>query len=325
MNFQRAGTCVIGQRKIPAPFGGNHGAGESGEKRLGIAVRNGKNGNFGDDGGVFHFEALGVFCGGDAGSERVSRKNGIVGDAAALDALIGTVSAVGKRLTLNVAVALWIGIDEAADGAVFGGNLRLDAAPRMAVTRNGDGAFHGNAEAFETFVVFGQAVIDVDERSGDVAVPGISVVAGKLLGLLAGGGVNGQRGFFQFGGEFHFAAGGGIAFAFEELDQAFLRSGKEDVVGFDVRVEAKFLEFGEDPIGVFLVVRGADVVRAGGEVLHIFAHVIWTGDSAELFFPLAFGMRGFRRKAIEGRFIGGRRSSQGRTYKPQTHRTCTHE
>ncbi len=76
-----------------------------------------------------------------------------------------------------------IGKNEAADGAVFRGDFWLNAAPGAVVARDDDGAFHGNTHALELFVIIGNAKIDVDERSGDVAINRIGVVRGKLLGL----------------------------------------------------------------------------------------------------------------------------------------------
>ena len=46
---------------------------------------------------------------------------------------------------------------------MLGGDLGLDAAPGIAVTRNDDGALDGNAQAVEFFVVAGQAIVDVDQ------------------------------------------------------------------------------------------------------------------------------------------------------------------
>ncbi len=67
---------------------------------------------------------------------------------------------------------------------MFGGDFRLDAAPGVVVAGDDNFAFYGNAHAVELLVVFGNSVVDVDERSGDVAVDGVSVVGRKLLGLL---------------------------------------------------------------------------------------------------------------------------------------------
>ncbi len=101
--------------------------------------------------------------------------------------------------------------------------------------------------ALEYFVVLGDAVIHVDERRGDIAVGGIRVVGGKLLGLLIRGGICGQRGLLQLGGE--------VRPALDEFDEALFRRGEEHVEGFDMRVEAKFFELRQNPLGVVFVVR----------------------------------------------------------------------
>src|SRR6266404_411313 len=217
VDFERAGAGVISEWKIAAPLGGHYWADECGEQGLRVAIRNGQHGNLGDDGRIFDLQALGVFFRGYAGSKRVAGINGIVGHAAALHAVAWTEAALGKSFAWRIAVAFGIGIDDAADGAVFRGNLGLDAAPGVAVAGDGDRAFDGNAEAFEALVILGDAVIDVDERRDDVAIFGESVVGGQLLGFLAGGGINSEGGLLEFRGKFHGAAGGGRAFAVEQF------------------------------------------------------------------------------------------------------------
>ena len=71
---------------------------------------------------------------------------------------------VGKHVAVAVAVVARIGVDQAADRAVLGRDLRLDAAPRLAVARDDDRAFHRDAVALELLVVLGPAVVHVDER-----------------------------------------------------------------------------------------------------------------------------------------------------------------
>ena len=61
-----------------------------------------------------------------------------------------------------------------------------------AVARDDDGALHRDAEPLELLVVLGQAVVDVDERPGHVAVDRVGVVGRQLLGLLAGRRVDGD-------------------------------------------------------------------------------------------------------------------------------------
>ncbi len=77
-----------------------------------------------------------------------------------------------------------VGVNQAANSAVFGCNLGLDAAPGVVVTRDDDFPLYGNTHAVELLVILGDTIVNVDERSGHVAVDRVSVIGGKLLGLL---------------------------------------------------------------------------------------------------------------------------------------------
>ncbi len=114
-------------------------------------------------------EPLGAGNCADAWGQRIA---GIicVHDTAALHAFAGTPAAFGVIFTVEIAVSLGVGIDDAADGSVLAGDFGLDAAPAFAVARNHDRAFDGNAEPVELFVVVAVAVIHIYERSGYVAV-----------------------------------------------------------------------------------------------------------------------------------------------------------
>ncbi len=59
----------------------------------------------------------------------------------------------------------------------------LGLMPRQdcAVARDDDGALDGNAQAVELFVIFRDAVVDVDQRRGDVAIDGVGVIRRELL------------------------------------------------------------------------------------------------------------------------------------------------
>ena len=113
--------------------------------------------------------------------------------AAALHAIRRTPGALGENVALGVAIVARIGIDQAADRAVLGGDLGLDAAPGDAVARDHDGALNGDAQAVQFLVVSGNAVVDVDERRGDVTVDRVGVVGRELLGLLVRRGVVRKR------------------------------------------------------------------------------------------------------------------------------------
>ena len=114
-------------------------------------------------------DAFGVLGGAHAGRQWVAGIVGVV-DAAALHAILGTACAFGVGVGYTVAVVGGIGVDDAADGAMLCGDLGLDAAPGSAVACDDHRAFDGDAEAVELFIIFAGAVVDVDERAGDIAV-----------------------------------------------------------------------------------------------------------------------------------------------------------
>src|SRR4029077_14046728 len=100
------------------------------------------------------------------------------------------------------------------------------AAPGVAIARDDDRAFYGDAMAIEGFVVFGDAVVDVHERAGDVAVGGIGVVRRELLRLLIRGGILRDSGFLQLGGETRAAC--------YQFDEALFWRREKNAEGFDV-------------------------------------------------------------------------------------------
>jgi hypothetical protein len=87
-----------------------------------------------------------------------------------LYAILRPEGAGGKVLSFEEAVVAGIGVDDAADGAMLGGNLWLDAAPRAAITRDHDSSLHRHAEAIELFVVFADTIVHVHQRSGHIAI-----------------------------------------------------------------------------------------------------------------------------------------------------------
>ncbi len=176
---------------------------------------------------------------------------------------------------------------------MLGRHLGLDAAPGISVTRDHDCTLDRNAHALEFLVVVRDAVVDVNQRGSDVAVRRVGIVGGKLFGLLVGCGIDGQRRLLQFGSEFR---------GFEQFYDPHFRSGKQSIESLDVGIETPLLEFGEHPFGIVLVIRGADVVRTGGEALHVVAQVLGLGDRAKFGFPIALGARRRRGIATQGLF-----------------------
>ncbi len=73
--------------------------------------------------------------------------------------------------------------------------------------------------AGERFVVFGDSVVHIDERTGDVAVCGERVVGWELLRLLIGSRILRYGRLLQLGHE--------VWAALHEFNEAFFRRGKE--------------------------------------------------------------------------------------------------
>src|SRR6267154_2422153 len=235
MNFRGAGANVIGDAQAAAPSVRSYAAGQCREKRLGIRIRNRQDRDFRNCRSVFDLQALGVFGCANARGERVTGIKRHVGDAAALDAIGRAVGPGRESLSLDESIFMRIGKYQAADGPVLGRDFGLDTAPGMIVASDDNLSLDRYAQAIELLVVFRDAVVDVDQRSAHVAVDGVSVVGGKLLGLLIGRGILRNGWFLELSYE--------LRAALDELDEAFLGRGEENVKLFDVRVETELLEF----------------------------------------------------------------------------------
>ncbi len=119
-----------------------------------------------------------------------------------------------------------------------------------------------------------------------------------MLVVLAGGGVNGNRRLLELGHEL-----GGL----DQLHQPLLGRGEENLEGLDVRVEPPLFEFGQDPLGVVLVIRRADMMRARGKPPRILAQVLGRGNRLKLRLPVALDPRGLIRvagKRLRGAGLG---------------------
>src|SRR5208283_2695417 len=131
------------------------------------------------------------------------------------------------------------------------------------------------------FVVLRQAVVDEHQRPRHVAVNRISVVGRKLLRLLVRRGINRQRRFLEFGRELC---------RLNHFEHPHLRSGEQHIERLDVRIQPPFLEAGQDPFRIVLVVRRSDVVRARAETSHVLPKIGRVGNSAELRLPIALAL-----------------------------------
>ena len=97
----------------------------------------------------------------------------------------------------------------------------------------------------------------------------------------------------------------------DHLEQPLLRRREEHLELLDVRVEPRLAEAREDPLGVVLVVRRADVVRTGAQALERFAHAGRLGNRPELALPITFCLGCIRGVAGERRVRCGRRRPAG--------------
>ena len=176
--------------------------------------------------------------------------------------------------------SLRIGVDEAADRAVFGGDLRLDAAPGAAIAGDDDPPLDVDAVPRELLVVVRNAVVDVDELAGHVAGRRVRVVGRQLLGGLRRGRVVGERRFGQLRRVFR---------GRRQLEHAHARRREEDVEPFDACVVSPRFEQVRKVVRVGLVVRRADVMRPGCEVLEPSLHVCRLDGRVEARLEVALG------------------------------------
>src|SRR5262249_50049772 len=102
-----------------------------------------------------------------------------------------------------------------------------------------------------------------------------------------------------------------VGTAVHEFDQTFFRSRKQDVKILDLCFEAKFLEFRGNPLRVVFVIRRSNIVRMGGQALHVRAMIRRIGNRAHLFFPWARVPKKTRAKTKKGK-ITSRRGMQER-------------
>ena len=197
-----------------------------------------------------------------------------VHDAAALRAQLGPVRAVRIDVPREVAVVSRIGIDQAADGAVLVGDLRLDAAPAGAVAREHDLALHADAELFQPLEIRGHAVIHVHDLTGDITVTRVGVVERRLI---AGVRVLGQHRFFDLERVPHRR---------DQLHAGLERPRHHRFELFDAGVEAERLELRQRPVGHLLRRRLAGDVRLARHRLHVFLQPRRVGDLSILLFTL---------------------------------------
>ena len=298
MNFRRPRSDVIRNWQISSPLVRRHGPFERGQQRLGVAVGNRQHRNSGEALRIFQRQSLSPRRGADAGSERIARtRRSKVHHASALHAIGIAHRPLRKHVVARVTIILRLRIDQATDGSVLRRNFGFHSAPGVIILGDHDRALHRDAEPVEFLVVLRQAIVHKDQRSAHIAVDGIRIVSGKLLGLLIRGGIDCQCRLLQLRRELR---------GLDHFQHANLGSRKQHVESLNVRVESPFLEAGENPLGVVFVVRRTDVMGPRTEPPHVFPQIVRIRDRSKLRLPVSFSLAGARRIAHQRSLVGGK-------------------
>ena len=128
---------------------------------------------------------------------------------------------------------------------MLGGDLGLDAAPRPAVARDHNGSLYRHTHAVKTLIIGAYTQVYIHQRRGHIAVDAVGVISRQLLGLLVGGWVPGHRRLLQLRL---------IGSRRNQGKGAFFGCGKEDVEGFNLRLQPPLFELRQDPLRIFLIV-----------------------------------------------------------------------
>src|SRR5206468_11511884 len=91
--------------------------------------------------------------GSDAGRERIAGIDRHVHHASALHPVHRPPGSLRVHVALSVAIVPRVREDEAAHGGVFGGDFRLDAAPRSAIARDYERAVDRQPNSIQLLVV----------------------------------------------------------------------------------------------------------------------------------------------------------------------------
>ena len=306
MNFCRSRPDVIGDRQRAPPFFRRKGTFQRREQGLGVAVGQRQHRDFGERLDLVQVKPFRARPSAHSRSEWITRISRHIHHAATLHAVLVAQAAFGEDVALEVTIVTRVGIDQATDRAVLSGHFGLDAAPRLPIAGDHDCAFHRNAQPLQFFIVVRNAVIDVDQRRGDISIRRVRVVRGKLFGLLIGSGVDREGRLVERSGKF-----GGLY----QFHGALFRSRKQDVEVLDMRVQSPFFHLGQQPFGIVLVIRRANVMRARREPLHVLALIVGVGNRAELRLPIALGAGRIGRIAGQSPIIrdrGGNREAENK-------------
>ena len=142
MDNCRAWSNMIGDRKRAAPSIRSHRAVQGRQERLCVRVRNRKYGNFRQDFYVFQRQTFRVRCCADPWSQGIAGIQRHIHHASPLNPIRRSVRSLWKNISLRVAISARVRVNEAANRSVFRGDLRFDATPRRAISRDNDAPFH---------------------------------------------------------------------------------------------------------------------------------------------------------------------------------------
>src|SRR5665213_1325539 len=245
MHSRRTGPDLVRDRQRTTPIVRCYLARDCREKRLCICVPDRKNGDLCKDLHVLEREPLCILGCTHSRCQRITLIQSHLHHAATLNTVWRARRTHRESVVLRVAVVGGIGVDDATDRAMFTRDLRLDTAPRSAVTRDHDRSLHGYAAACEFIIVGRNSVVDIYQRARNVAINRVGIVRRKLLRRLVSCRIARYRWLSKLRDETRRC---------DHFKLSFLRCREEHIELFYVRIPSSILELCQQPLGVGLVV-----------------------------------------------------------------------
>src|SRR5438093_2407946 len=180
---RRSGAQVIGRRESAAPRFRSYRAPDIPKNRQGISPADGHDRYLRNRRGLLYRQAFSLWNRSNTRCERVTRVNGHIRNTAALHTMFRAVGAFRIDRPLVIPVVLGVGINQASDGSILMGNLRLDPAPALPVARQNYLSSHVYAGLLQRLVVARHSVVDVYDLRRDIPVDRVGIVSGKLIGI----------------------------------------------------------------------------------------------------------------------------------------------
>ena len=301
VHLRRPRSEVIGDRQRAAPARRRHRSTERRKQRLCVRVGDRDHRDLEDRRRLRDRQALGVLGRTDPRGKRIAGVQGDIENRAALHALRRPPAAARIDVPPGVAVLVRIGVDDAADGAVLLGELGLQSAPTAAVAGDDDLAAYVDAAAREILIVLRHAVVEVDEIPRHIAVGTVHVVRRHAVAA--------RRSLVP--GNRRLAQGRGEVRGRDQLQRVLLESWVQHLEGLDLRVPPPLAQQVPDELRIGTVVRRADLVRLGREVLEPGAQLRRIELCIEALLERALVRRLRGRKAEHGRTRRIRRQRRG--------------